>query len=72
MKSYIVRIYRDEKGRSGEFLGTIERPGEYIKLAFTRFDELKDILDPHSGKDAFAKRRYAKRGGSRIREPVKP
>ena len=54
MKSYIIRIYRDKKGRSREFLGTVERPGEDIKLAFTNFDELKDILHPHAGMDAFA------------------
>ncbi len=61
MKSYIVRIYRDEKGRSGEFLGTVERPGENIKLAFTSFDELKDILDPRAGKDVFAETRSGKK-----------
>ncbi len=54
MKSYIVRIYRDEKGSSREFLGTVERPGEGVKLAFSSFDELKDILNTHAGKDAFA------------------
>jgi hypothetical protein len=57
MKSYIVRIYRDEKGRAGELLGTIERPRENIKLAFTSFDELKEILSTHAGKDARAETR---------------
>ncbi len=53
MKSYIVRIYRSEKGRSRELLGTVERPGQDVKLAFTSFDELKDILSTHAGKNAF-------------------
>ncbi len=57
MKSYIVRIYRSEKGRSRELLGTVERPGEDVKLAFTSFDELKDILSTRAGKDAFAQMR---------------
>ncbi len=57
MKSYIVRIYRGEKGRSRELLGTVERPGEDVKLAFTSFDELKDILSTHAGKEAFAETR---------------
>ncbi len=57
MKSYIVRIYRSEKGRSRELLGTVERPGKDVKLAFTSFDELKDILSTHAGKDAFAETR---------------
>jgi hypothetical protein len=48
MKSYVVRIYRDEKSCSGELLGTVERPGEDIKLAFTSFDELKHILGTHA------------------------
>ncbi len=60
MKSYIVRIYRYQKGRSG-FLGTVERPGEDIKLAFTSFDELKDILDPRAGKDVFTETRSGKK-----------
>ncbi len=55
MKSYIVRIYRDKEGGSGHLLGTVERPGEDIKLAFTSFDELKDILGHQSGKGVFAK-----------------
>ncbi len=55
MKSYIVRIYRDKDGGSGQLLGTVERPGEDVKLAFTSFDELKDILGPQAGKDVFAK-----------------
>ena len=53
MKSYVVRIYRSEKGRSRELLGTVERPGQDVKLAFTSFDELKDILSTHGGKNAF-------------------
>ncbi len=56
MKSYIVHIYRSGKGRSGELLGTVERPREDVKLAFTSFDELKDILDPQAGKDSFAEK----------------
>ncbi len=54
MKSYIVRIYRSEKSGSGQLLGTVERPGEDIKLAFTSFDELRKILGTHAGKDVFA------------------
>ncbi len=54
MKSYIIRIYRGEKGGSRQLLGTVERPGENIKLAFTSFDELKDILGPKAAKDVFA------------------
>jgi hypothetical protein len=54
MKSYIIRIYRGEKDASRELLGTVERPGEEVKLAFTTFDELKDILGTHTGKDFFA------------------
>ncbi len=53
MKSYIVRIYRSEKSGSGQFLGTVERPGEDFKLAFTSFDELRKILGTHVGKDVF-------------------
>ncbi len=56
MKSYIIRIYGDEKGRS-EFLGTVERPGEEVKLAFTSFEELKDILASSKGKDVFGMRK---------------
>ncbi len=72
MKSYIVRIYRSEKGRSRELLGTVERPGEDVKLAFTSFDELKNILSTHAGKDVFAERGSGKRGESRMRGPGKP
>jgi hypothetical protein len=54
MKSYIVRIYRNEKAGSEQLLGTVERPGEEIKLAFTSFDELRNILGPHAAKDVFA------------------
>ncbi len=50
MKSYIVRIYRNEKKSSEGLLGTVERPGEDVKLAFTSFDELKDILGQRAGK----------------------
>ncbi len=69
MKSYIIRIYRGEKNGSGQFLGTVERPGEDVKLAFTSFNELKDILGPQAGKDVFAKGweqkgRQAKQGGT--------
>ncbi len=54
MKSYIVRIYRGEIGGSRQLLGTVERPGGDVKLAFTSFDELKGILSSHAGKDVFA------------------
>ncbi len=54
MKSYIIRIYRDEKRGSGRFFGTVERPGEDVKLAFTSFEELRDILGPKAAKDVFA------------------
>ena len=43
MKSYIVRIYRQEEGKEKLF-GTVERPGADVKLAFTNQDELWDIL----------------------------
>ncbi len=54
MKSYIIRIYRDERSGSKQLLGTVERPGEDVKLAFTSFEELKDILGPKAAKDIFA------------------
>ncbi len=65
MKSYIVRIYRDEKNGPGQFLGTVERPGEDVKLAFTSFDELKNILGPLAGKDFFVAKGERQKG----REP---
>ncbi len=51
MKSYIVRIYRGEQG-GGELLGSVERPGQDIKLAFTSRDELWKILIRDIGKTA--------------------
>ncbi len=67
MKSYIVRIYRDKEGGSRQFLGTVERPGEDVKMAFTSFDELKDILGPQAGKDVFAKDGNVNKAGKQNR-----
>ncbi len=63
MKSYIVRIYRDEKKSSEGRLGTVERPGEEVKLAFTSFDELRDILSIRAEKDVFSDVWEPRRGG---------
>lgn len=54
MESFIVRIYRRGKGSHEKLLGTVERPGEDVKLAFTSFDELRNILGPLAVKDVFA------------------
>ena len=42
MQSYIVRIYRREKGG---FLGVVEESGAKLKRAFTSYDELWEILN---------------------------
>ncbi len=60
MKSYVVRIYREEKDGSGRFLGTVERPGIDVKLAFTSRDELWNILIPDAGKIGKAERKEAR------------
>ena len=46
MQSYIVRIYRREKGG---FLGVVEEPGAKVKRAFTGYDELWEILNARRG-----------------------
>ena len=57
MESYIVRIYRQEKGKE-KLLGTVECPGADVKLAFTNQDELWDILvrPPRKGSAANGKK----------------
>ena len=62
MQSYIVRIYRREKGG---FLGVVEEPGAKIKRAFTGYDELWEILNTRHGSH-LARRRL----GHRKRTPA--
>jgi hypothetical protein len=45
MKSYIVRIYRNERGDRRNFVGTVEEPDVGGKKAFTNLDELWGILN---------------------------
>jgi hypothetical protein len=46
VKSYIVRIYRAEKGNPRKFVGTVEEPHSAGKMAFTDLHELWEILNP--------------------------
>jgi len=45
MENYIVRIYRHEKDKPQRFMGIVETVGEEGKKAFTRYDELWEILN---------------------------
>lgn len=45
MKSYIVRIYRGERGNPHGLVGTVEEVGMEGKRAFTNFEELWDIFN---------------------------
>jgi hypothetical protein len=69
MKSYIIRLYRNEKGGSRQLLGTVERPGEDVKLAFTSFDELRNILILPGRKDTLRDRKGTAEGPE-IRSPL--
>ncbi len=44
MTSYIVRVYRSEKGNPRKFVGTVETAGIEEKKAFSTIDELWKIL----------------------------
>lgn len=44
MHSYIVRIYRREKGHPRLLVGVVEKVGVQGKQAFTTFDELWAVL----------------------------
>jgi hypothetical protein len=44
MKSYVVRVYRLEKGKRRAIVGTVEDVGVKGKKAFSDIDELWDIL----------------------------
>lgn len=51
MKSYVVRVYRLEKGNRRAIVGTVEDVGVKGKKAFSDIDELWDILiSPKNGK----------------------
>lgn len=50
LKSYIVRIYRQEQGNPGKLVGTVEEPPLTGKRAFTDLDELWEILNPGTGR----------------------
>jgi len=45
MKSYIVRIYRGERGNPQSLVGIVEEVGMDGKMAFTNFEELWDIFN---------------------------
>ena len=45
MKSYIVRIYRGERGDPQSLVGIVEEVGMEGKTAFTNFEELCDIFN---------------------------
>ena len=45
MENYIVRIYRYEKDKPQKLMGIVETVGEEGKKAFTRVDELWEILN---------------------------
>jgi len=60
MENYIVRIYRHEKDKPQRFMGIVETVGKEGKKAFTRYDELWEILNAsqqHAGKKINAKMR---------------
>ncbi len=57
MKSYVIRIYRDEKDGAGQLLGTVERPGAEVKQAFTSREELWNILTPDTEKAGWSDRK---------------
>jgi hypothetical protein len=44
--SYIVRVYRSEKGNPRLLVGVVEEVGVEGKRAFQTYDELWDILNP--------------------------
>jgi hypothetical protein len=44
VRSYIVRIYRSERGRMPSLAGVVEEVGRKSRKAFTSFDELRGIL----------------------------
>ena len=44
-ESYIIRIYRKQRGRKPVLVGTAERVGLTGKKSFNSFDELREILD---------------------------
>jgi hypothetical protein len=55
MKTYIVRVYRLEKGEPLRLAGVVEEVGIKGRKGFTNYDELWDILrlstpSDHSGR----------------------
>ncbi len=44
MKTYIVRVYRQEKGKRLRLAGVVEEVGIKGRKGFTNYDELWDIL----------------------------
>ncbi len=45
MNSYLVRIYREDKNKPRNLVGTVEEVGAAGKKAFTNLDELWTILN---------------------------
>jgi len=52
LESYILRIYRREKGIPHRIIGIIEESGVEEKQAFTCLDELWRILNPAQARQA--------------------
>jgi len=45
VKSYIVRIYREDRENPRSLIGVVEEPGKDGKKAFTNIDELWEIFN---------------------------
>ena len=57
VKNFVVRIYREDKGKQRRLLGVVEKVGQSGRQAFTNPQELWDILNSGAGKDVFAEER---------------
>ncbi|RPI76588.1 MAG: hypothetical protein EHM45_12490 [Desulfobacteraceae bacterium] len=53
--SFIVRIYRHEKGNPGALTGIVEKAGSEEKWPFRSYDELWNLLNAH-GRPASSKK----------------
>ncbi len=70
MDNYIVRIYRQEKGKPEKLMGIVEKVGKKGKKAFTHMDELWEILNAsvNSSRRGKIKKwtRYPKKRGKKV------
>jgi hypothetical protein len=66
MQSFIVRIYRTAEKDTRRIVGVVEKAGEAGRQAFTRYDELWDILtEPKRPGSGMKKRSSLKAGSAR-------